>query len=134
MSEATFYSVGQYNTPFTQHDRDRTVAAIYLAQGASKLGYGPMRRDVLTFLMSPTAVGYWLNTKGWFEKCGSVGKVQLLRLTPAGISQCGSISGPSANVRAWMQRMLHPANRSATVKSFEPLSFICDGDESATKL
>lgn len=126
MKEMTVYSVGQYGHPFTQTDRNRTIAALYVTQGAATLGYVPMRRDMLTYLMSPSAVNYWLNTKGWFEHCGNAGKVQLLRLTPAGMSKCGTLSGPSVGVRGWMKVMLDGSGAGSSAKTFAPLSFSDD--------
>ena len=104
MSTFTLYAVGQYRSPFTADDRDRTIAALYVAQGSGQLGYGTMRRDVLRFLMSSSAVSYWL-TKDWLEKCGKTGRIELLRLTAEGLNQCGSLAGPSANVSKWVRRM-----------------------------
>lgn len=55
-----------------------------------------MRRDVLNALMSPRAVGYWLNDKNSLEVVRKVGRVQLLRLTNDGLRICAnSITGGS---------------------------------------
>ena len=119
MSTITLYAVGQYGSPFTQDDRDRTVAALYVAQGGPSLGSAAMRRDVLNFLMSPSAVGYWLR-QGWFEKSHKIGRLEYLRLTGKGASQCGSLAGPSTNVRKWMRRMTEPGY-SQESKCFAPI-------------
>lgn len=122
MNTITFYEVGQYGSPFTPDDRDRTIAALYVAQGGDTLGATAMRRDILRFLMSDSAVNYWLNSKRWLERCGKVGRVELLRLTAQGINQCGSLTGPSANVRKWMDRMTIESASSGAAKTFAPLT------------
>lgn len=122
MNTITLYDVGQYGSPFTPDDRDRTIAALFVAQGGSTLGFTVMRRDILRFLMSDSAVNYWLNSKCWLEKCGKVGRVELLRLTAQGINQCGSPTGPSANVRKWMERMTVKSASSGAAKTFAPLT------------
>lgn len=97
MNIAKFFIPGQYENPLTSAGRARTIAALHLAQGDLKtLTNAEMRRDVLSALMSPSAVSYWLNTKGWLEKTKKVGKVQLLRLTDDGLRTCAnSIAGGS---------------------------------------
>jgi hypothetical protein len=120
MGTFTLYGVGQYGSPFTSDDRDRTIAALYVALGSGQLGQGAMRRDVLRFLMSSSAVGHWL-TKRWLEKCGKTGRVELLRLTAQGLNQCGSLAGPSVNVSNWMRRMTSPQGAGES-KVFQPLA------------
>lgn len=119
MNTITLFAVGQYGSPFSQDDRDRTVAALYVAQGAPSLGSDAMRRDVLNYLMSPSAVGYWLR-QGWLEKSHKIGRLEYLRLTGKGASQCGSLAGPSVNVRKWMGRMTEPGY-SQESKCFAPI-------------
>jgi hypothetical protein len=67
----TFFKPGRYENPLTEYGRARTIAAFHLAQGdVDVLASGEMRRDVLTALMSPRAVGYWLNEKEWLTLAG----------------------------------------------------------------
>lgn len=55
-----------------------------------------MRRDVLSKLMSPRAVGYWLNDKEWLRSSRKIGRVELLCLTDDGLRTCAnSIAGGS---------------------------------------
>lgn len=64
----TQYAVGDV-------DRSMTIASFYVAQGllandfrsGSKLAGQPMRRDVLIFLMSDSAVRHWVSTKRFEE-------------------------------------------------------------------
>ena len=88
---------GTYENPLTEAGRARSIAACLVAQGnVAEIGHGEMRRDVLTALMSPSAVNYWLNSKGWFEKSRKIGSIQLVRLTDDGIRTCNnSIAGGS---------------------------------------
>jgi hypothetical protein len=66
----TLYAKKHYDMPFPGNvDRAMTIAALRVAQGRQEnLTAQPIRRDVLTFLMSPRAVGYWLNERDWLEK------------------------------------------------------------------
>jgi hypothetical protein len=75
--------------------RGRTIAAFHVAQSnVDELTAAEMRRDVLSFLMSTSAVNYWLNTSGRLEKTRKQGGVQLLRLTDRGLRICAdSIRG-----------------------------------------
>ncbi|ODV42744.1 hypothetical protein AWV79_24290 [Cupriavidus sp. UYMMa02A] len=93
----TFFAPRQYENPLTEQGRARTIAAFHLAQGnAERLTTMEMRRDVLNKLMSPRAVGYWLNDKEWLCFSRKVGQVALLRLTHAGLRTCAnSIAGGS---------------------------------------
>jgi hypothetical protein len=59
----TLYSAGNYDNPIGPQGRARTLAAFHIAQSAEVLDTSPMRRDVLVFLMSPSAVSYLLNQK-----------------------------------------------------------------------
>ena len=93
----TFFAPGVYENPLTAGGRARTIAAFHLAQGnADTLTNTEMRRDVLNALMSPRAVGYWLNDKQWLEPVRKVGRVQVVRLTSDGLRTCAnSIAGGS---------------------------------------
>jgi len=74
-------------------DRSMTIAAIYVAQSTSAQDYMknrlplrmPMRRDILTFLMTQSAVNHWVNTKKRFEVCLSNKK--WLELTVEGLNE-----------------------------------------------
>lgn len=92
-----FFAPGTYENPLTAGGRARTIAAFHLAQGnVDALTKVEMRRDVLNALMSPRAVGYWLNDKNWLEVVRKVGRVQLVRLTNDGLRICAnSIAGGS---------------------------------------
>ena len=51
---------------------------------------------MLNKLMSPRAVSYWLNDKEWLIFSRKVGRVELLRLTDAGLRTCAnSVAGGS---------------------------------------
>lgn len=87
----TFFVPSAYESPLTPEGRARTIAAFYLAQGDPLVLSGAaMRRDVLTALMSKSAIGYWLNQKEWLERIHKVGGVQLLRLTDDGLRTCAN--------------------------------------------
>lgn len=59
-----FFIPGKYENPLTESGRGRTIAAFRLAQGdVTVLTNAEMRRDVLSGLLSPSAVSYWLNIK-----------------------------------------------------------------------
>ena len=84
-----FFAPGKYEVPLTVAGRARTIAAFHLAEGdKERLSQTEMRRDVLAILMSPSAVNYWLRTKGWLEETRKLGKIQLLRLTDKGVTTC----------------------------------------------
>lgn len=124
----TFFAPGAYENPLTAEGRARTIAAFYLAQGnPSSLSHGEMRRDVLTALMSPRAVGYWLNDKGWLEFVRKVGRVQILRLTEAGLITCAnSVAGgskvPTTNeLVARKRRLMLEGGHGHTSRTFTPL-------------
>jgi hypothetical protein len=67
MEITQFYLPGDYDSPLTATGRARTIAAFHLAQGdVDVLTNSDMRRDVLTALMSASAVTYWLHdARGW---------------------------------------------------------------------
>lgn len=91
MTPMRFFIPGKYENPLTESGRGRTIAALRLAQGdVPALTNAEMRRDVLSALMSPRAVSYWLNEKGWLEKTKMVGDVQLIRLTDSGLVTCAN--------------------------------------------
>lgn len=125
----TFYVPGQYENPLTAIGRARTIAAFHLAQGnTDTLASSEMRRDVLTALMSPRAVSYWLNKKGWLEKTRKIGKFQLLRLTNEGLRTCAnSVAGGSsvpttpALVKTQCEKMLRGGS-GLTQKNFPQLA------------
>ena len=125
----TFFAPGIYENPLTAAGRARTVAAFHLAQGnVDSLTNAEMRRDVLNALMSPRAVGYWLNDKKWLELVRKVGRVQIVRLTDAGLRTCAnSIAGGSEVpttpelVQTRRLQMLQ-GSHGHTPKSFTPLA------------
>jgi hypothetical protein len=83
-----FFAPGEYEVPLTASGRARTIAAFHVAEGdKQRLSQTEMRRDVLTILMSPSAVQYWLS-RGWLEKTRKLGRIQLLRLTDKGAITC----------------------------------------------
>lgn len=91
-----FFILGKYENPLSEVGRGRTIAALRLAQGdVTVLTNAEMRRDVLSTLMSPSAVSYWLN-KGWIVKSRKVGTIQMVRLTAEGEKTCSnSLAGGS---------------------------------------
>lgn len=118
MSKLEFFLPGDYENPLTLSGRGRTVTAFHLAQGdADTLSKTiEMRRDVLTRLMSSSAVNYWLNAKNWLAKNRTVDKVQLLVLTSKGLITCrNSLAGgadvPTTKelVALWRDRMKNGA-------------------------
>lgn len=122
----TLYSKRSYETPFGRDGSGRTVAAFHVALGSRTLSGAPMRRDVLTFLMSPSAVNYWKNTKGWLEDCGkhSSGK-NLLRLTSSGLAECrarvrGEAASPTSDeiVQSWIDIMRNGKAANCESKHF----------------
>ncbi len=92
-----FFAPRQYDNPLTEPGRARTIAAFHVAQGnADTLTDAEMRRDLLNKLMSPRAVGYWLNDKEWLRSSRKVGRIELLRLTDDGLRTCAnSVAGGS---------------------------------------
>ena len=124
-----FFAPGTYENPLTASGRARTIAAFHLAQGnADTLTTAEMRRDVLTALMSPRAIGYWLNDKEWLEPVRKVGRVQLVRLTDDGLRTCAnSIAGGSEVpttpelVQTRRIQMLQ-GSHGHTAKTFVPLA------------
>ncbi len=122
MDKQVFYSVGQYGQPFDHSvDRPRTIAAFYAAQGQKVLTKVPMRRDVLKYLMSKSAVSYWLE-KGWLIKVDKVGRIELLQLTDAGLHLCDASNGPSLMVSKWLKHMTNSQYAIGEEKLFEPHS------------
>jgi len=129
METLEYFLPGNYESPLTASGRGRTIAAFHVAQGnAERLCAGEMRRDVLTSLMSPTAVNYWLKEKGWLEKGRKVGRVQMLKLTSTGLATCAaSVRGGSAVpttraiVDTWRDIMVN-GRQGLEKKSFLPFS------------
>lgn len=124
----TFFVPGTYENPLTAEGRARTIAAFHLALGnSSSLSKAEMRRDVLGALMSPRAVGYWLNDKGWLEFARKVGRVQVLRLTDAGLIICAnSVAGGSEvpttpELVASRRRLMLEGGSGHTSRTFAPL-------------
>ncbi|MCA6218020.1 hypothetical protein KGA65_15910 [Ideonella sp. B7] len=125
----TFFAPSTYENPLTAGGRARTVAAFHLAQGnVDTLTNADMRRDILNVLMSPRAVGYWLNDKKWLELVRKVGRVKIVRLTDAGLRTCAnSIAGGSEVpttpelVQTRRIQMLQ-GSHGHTPKSFAPLA------------
>lgn len=113
MAQITFWSMKAYENPLTEIGRGRTIAAFLVAQGRTALSTtAEMRRDVLNFLMSPKAVGYWLNEKRWLRSVRKDGRIEYLLLTFPGRSECRSSLNGSAAVRTsqayvddWVARM-----------------------------
>ena len=93
----TFFAPRQYESRLAEQGQARTIAAFHVAQGnVDRLTDSEMRRDVLNKLMSPSAVGYWLNGKEWLRLSRKVGRVELLCLTDNGIRTCAnSVAGGS---------------------------------------
>ncbi|MGC9456435.1 MAG: hypothetical protein ACP5DC_02830 [Halothiobacillaceae bacterium] len=96
MTEKTYFQPGDYESPLTAEGRARTIAALQICAGSQTLAKDvPMRRDMLRKLTSPRAVSYWLE-KGWLQKAGKAGKVELLALTAKGVATCNnSLAGGS---------------------------------------
>lgn len=113
MKLTEFYIPHNYDNPLTPSGRGRTIAAFRLAQSdVTVLSPAEMRRDVLTALMSTSAVNYWLNTQKWLERTRKAGRVQLVRLTEAGLISCansiaggGTVSTTPELVTMWVDRM-----------------------------
>ena len=124
----TFFIPSAYENPLTAGGRARTIAALYLAQGdPSALSAAEMRRDILTALMSPTAVGYWLKQREWLELVRKVGRVQILRLTNEGLRTCansaagGSDTPTSPELVFAKKRVMREGGRGHTERLFPPL-------------
>ncbi len=113
MAQVTLWSMKAYENPLTEIGRGRTIAAFLVAQGLAELSTTvEMRRDVLNFLMSPKAVGYWLNEKRWLRSSRKNGRIEYLLLALPGRSECRSSLNGSAAVRTsqvyvddWIARM-----------------------------
>jgi hypothetical protein len=131
MPSIDFYCSGSYDSPLTPSGRGRTIAAFLITQGNSpSLSNVEMRRDILTSLMSPRAVDYWLNEQGWLEKTRKVGRVQLLRLTERGLVTCqnslaggGNVPTNPGLVADWVRRMQN-GGQGAVKKTFAALKEI----------
>ncbi|WP_200177057.1 hypothetical protein [Ectothiorhodospira shaposhnikovii] len=128
MSERiTLYAKPNYDSPIGADGSGMTIAALHVAQDSETLSSAPMRRDVLTHLMSNSAVNYWKNTKHWLESCGkhSNGK-NLLRLTSTGLSTCRArVSGGADTptrpeiVRKWINDMRTGQGAATEPKEFD---------------
>lgn len=128
MSEKiTLYAKPNYDDPIGKDGSGMTIAAFHVAQDSETLSSAPMRRDVLTHLMSSSAVNYWKNTKHWLESCGKHpnGK-NLLRLTSSGLSTCQArVSGGAATptrpeiVRKWINGMRTGQGAATEPKEFD---------------
>ena len=131
MSAIEIYCPGVYGNPLTPSGRGRTIAAFLIVQGCpSVLSEAEMRRDMLTGLMSPRAVDYWLNEQQWLEKTRKIGRVQLVRLTESGLVTCqnslsggGSVSTTPMLVTDWVRRMKN-GGHGAEKKTFPALKEI----------
>ena len=130
MEITQFYLPGNYDSPLTATGRARTIAAFHLAQGdVDVLTNSAMRRDVLTALMSASAVTYWLHdARAWLERSQKVGRVQLLRLSDAGLNTCSNSVQGGSNVPTtrglvleWRRKLLL-GGAGFNAKSFSPLS------------
>lgn len=86
-----------------------------------------MRRDVLTALMSASAVGYWLNQREWLEHVRKVGRVEILRLTDDGLRACansaagGSDTPTTPELIAAKRRVMQEGGRGHVERLFPPL-------------
>lgn len=122
----TFWSMNNYENPLTAIGRGRTIAALLTAQGSDELSVDiEMRRDLLTFLMSPKAVSYWLNDKKLLQVTRKKGKLQFLKLTFEGRSECraslqggAAVTTTQAYVDDWKSRMRN-GQRMERSKDFE---------------
>lgn len=124
----TFFVPGQYENPLTESGRGRTIAAFHLAQGdVDFITNVEMRRDVLSALMSPRAVSYWLNDKGWLERSRKVGRIELLRLTDDGLRTCanslagGSEVSTTLEIVASKRKQMLTGGNGGKEKVFPPL-------------
>ncbi len=122
----TFHAKEKYDQPFGPQGRAMAIAGVCVAQNGDKISSAPMRRDVVTFLLSNRAVSYWIEKK-WLTVVGKNddGK-SLIRLTPSGRSECefslpgkGSAGTDPAMVSQWVQRMLDGGNVANKSKSFD---------------
>lgn len=126
MANVTLWSMANYENPLTEIGRGRTIAAFHTAQNSDRLSVdSEMRRDILTFLMSSKAVGYWLNEKQWLRSVRKEGRTEFLVLTYSGRSECSASLEGSASVRTsqsyvndWVIRM-RSGERMERKKSFE---------------
>lgn len=125
MTIFTLYSSGSYENPLTEIGRGRTIAAFHVAQSSNELTDAETRRDILNFLMSPRAVGYWLNEKHWLEKGRKIGRVEILKLTPEGLRTCANSLNGGASVGTsrsivdqWIRRMRNGDSISCIPKEF----------------
>jgi hypothetical protein len=129
MSEKiTLYAKPNYDDPIGEDGSGMTIAAFHVAQDSDTLSSAPMRRDVLTHLMSSSAVNYWKNTKHWLESCGKHpnGK-NLLRLTSTGLSTCqarvrgGGAATPTRHeiVKKWINDMRSGQGAATVAKEFD---------------
>lgn len=122
-NEITLYATDGYNAPGV-HMRPMTIAAFHVAQESDKLSDKPMRKDVLMYLTSRTAVRYWSSPgQGWLEKCGKHSSgAELLRLTSRGLAVCSRDASRSAAqdiINQWRGRMLEQDSITTESKTFE---------------
>lgn len=118
------HAPGEYFRPLTTEGRARTIAAFHVAQGNSdQLADAEMRRDVLNRLMSPSAVQYWKD-KGWLELVRTIGRLQILRLTPEGLSTCRNSLNGGSDVPTYPD-LVEARRRSMTVgaSGYTPFEF-----------
>lgn len=125
----TFFVPSAYENPLTPEGRARTIAAFYLAQGdPAALSGAEMRRDVLTALMSASAIGYWLNQQEWLERVRKVGRVEFLRLTDDGLRTCANSAAGGSNTPTTPElidakrRVMREGGRGHSERLFPPLS------------
>ncbi len=124
----TLFIPNSYENPLTPEGRARTIAAFYLAQGDPlALSNAEMRRDILTALMSTSAIGYWLRQKDWLEVVRKVGRVQILRLTDDGLRTCansaagGSDTPTTSELIFAKRRIMREGGHGHTERQFSPL-------------
>jgi hypothetical protein len=112
-------------------DRNMTIAAFYVSQGGKAkdyndnmhLNYQPMRRDVLRFLMSDSAVNYWLREK---RLVISPQNASWLQLTAKGMNEISASftdtqkknRADEAGVEAWIQSMWAGGGETDQSKEF----------------
>ena len=126
-------------------DRSMTIAAFYVTQGTSEKDYdplilptaSPMRRDVLRFLTSPSAVNYWLNDMGWLVR--NPDDANYLQLTSPGQSTISSSYSQSRNtadpvrVRNWICWMTCGGGETEESRQFEGPVILPEGQRSGKK-
>ena len=122
----TFHAKENYSGLARAHVRAMTISGFRVAQNTDKISLAPMRRDVLTFLLSPRAVSHWI-ARDWLTVVGKndEGK-SLVRLTRAGLGECdSSLLGYGAwetdqmMISEWVKRMLHGRRITNRTKKFD---------------